>query len=705
MRRRITILSQAGGPAFGDIDLQNHIITNIGAAGTDFTATGGLTLADYLDADSIKIQGVNIDGDHLFPWNLRDWNAQIAKIITGTASSQAIIVVLGDSWVNNTTAGTIANDLKARFGDAGVGWIDAVNYSDIQLPGVTVSRLGTWVDVTKTSAAVGVDLSHTTSLDVATPGSYSIAATANTFKIHYLKQAGGGTFTWSIDGGAATSVNTSNATTVFATTTISSLTSESHTLAITVTVAGTAGVTIMGVDAQRTQNGVRVHLLRSSGSETATWTQVNATIWEAGITALAPNLVGIMLGMNDCNHNVVPATYKSNLSTLATRALVAMPYAGVMLVGQGDAGFASTYPMTDYLDQEKALARSSSYAFVNVQKRTGTYAESLARGLQNGTAHFGADGYRLLAETVTGSLLQIGLNPLGNYSGISLFNGPIASTRGTIDAGAAAALTFVETWNDPTPGVHDLIRSTVYDTSSAAGSYFIRLSRNALNSVVFSVDKLGNVIGNTVMPGDGALGSPSLASSVHTTNGIYWGSSTVSIGIGAVSGLDVGATSIGFPGAMVGGASSYYTAGTSAAASGYYRMPLAGTVAWMNLAGTGVDTISMQAGANIGSYFNIALAHTLTHAVTDARAVYLSASYTGAYTITRYNYFDMLSPSLAGSAVITDATVFRFDDVVGTHKALGAGSTKTTPGTVDGWMKVNVNGTLYYVPMYTSTTA
>lgn len=43
-------LDLQGGMAFtsGDLDMANNIITNIGAAGTDFTATGGLTIADSL---------------------------------------------------------------------------------------------------------------------------------------------------------------------------------------------------------------------------------------------------------------------------------------------------------------------------------------------------------------------------------------------------------------------------------------------------------------------------------------------------------------------------------------------------------------------------------------------------------------------------------------------------------------------------------
>ena len=36
--------------------------------------------------------------------------------------------------------------------------------------------------------------------------------------------------------------------------------------------------------------------------------------------------------------------------------------------------------------------------------------------------------------------------------------------------------------------------------------------------------------------------------------------------------------------------------------------------------------------------------------------------------------------------------------------SLEAGTEKTTPTTVDGWIKIVVNGTIYYLPAYTSKT-
>lgn len=109
--------------------------------------------------------------------------------------------------------------------------------------------------------------------------------------------------------------------------------------------------------------------------------------------------------------------------------------------------------------------------------------------------------------------------------------------------------------------------------------------------------------------------------------------------------------------------------------------------------------------------FELEVSRTITGAVTDgyAGSLLLDPAYDAAtaQTVTRHNYIDVQNPALtgAGPAALTDACVFRFDAAAGTHKAVDSGTTKTTPGTVDAWVKVNINGTVYYQPCYTSKTS
>lgn len=73
-------------------------------------------------------------------------------------------------------------------------------------------------------------------------------------------------------------------------------------------------------------------------------------------------------------------------------------------------------------------------------------------------------------------------------------------------------------------------------------------------------------------------------------------------------------------------------------------------------------------------------------------------------TIARVNYFNLPNVQVEGVEV-TQAAVMRFDAPAGTHKAVDEGTIKSTPGTVNGWIKVNINGTIFYIPSYTSKTS
>jgi hypothetical protein len=87
-------------------------------------------------------------------------------------------------------------------------------------------------------------------------------------------------------------------------------------------------------------------------------------------------------------------------------------------------------------------------------------------------------------------------------------------------------------------------------------------------------------------------------------------------------------------------------------------------------------------------------------------AIQMTPTYTHASgaTLTRHNYFQIDNPVLT-NVTLTDAALFRFPAAAGTHKVIDSGTTKSSPGTVDAWVKVNINGTIYYMPAYTSKTS
>lgn len=143
---------------------------------------------------------------------------------------------------------------------------------------------------------------------------------------------------------------------------------------------------------------------------------------------------------------------------------------------------------------------------------------------------------------------------------------------------------------------------------------------------------------------------------------------------------------------------------------------------YASLAHDGTNLILSEVGGgniNINTADVAAASAVVAHIATSTIAGGVTDGYTGslritptytaatALTVTRHNYFDLNTPTLsgAGPAALTDACVFRFNAAAGTHKAVDGSSTKTTPGSVQAWVKWNVNGTIHYTPAYTSKTA
>ena len=120
---------------------------------------------------------------------------------------------------------------------------------------------------------------------------------------------------------------------------------------------------------------------------------------------------------------------------------------------------------------------------------------------------------------------------------------------------------------------------------------------------------------------------------------------------------------------------------------------------------TNLFTITSTSGAK-ATTFEAEATGALTGAVTDGIvAGFVSdPAYSGAQTVTRHNYVKLEDVAVSGSTV-SDACALWFDAAAATHKAVDGATTKTTPGGVDAWIKVNVAGTIHYAPLFLSKTA
>lgn len=369
----------------GDYFIMRDILeSNVGSK--DKRYTWGSIIADYLTTEPVN------------------WWGQLAKIETATSNEQAVLAVLGDSWTNNGyITQPLNNWLQTTYGNAGPGYVGiGMNHGSPDNSLAIMVRSGTWTDRDNIDSPVGkgVDIAEANSSDTSTPGQAAISgAIFNTAIIHFLKQSGGGDFRYRVDGGSWTTVSTSNASDLYSTVSITGLSTATHTMDIQISSAGSSGVTMFGIDLQRTGNGVRLLRIGNSGATAAQYASQNSTLWAAAWTALAPTAVAILLGTNDMSGNVAPSSFGGSIDTLCTRIQAAVPLADVFLLSPADNGLTGkTYTVSQYRDELRNAAVRNSALFIDTYRPIGSYTNGNSRGLYLNTSHLNANGGRVVAD-------------------------------------------------------------------------------------------------------------------------------------------------------------------------------------------------------------------------------------------------------------------------------------------------------------------
>ena len=343
---------------------------------------------------------------------LRQWQYKLAAHQGPVTGTKTVFAYIGDSWVaNNGIWNGLEVSLQSQFGNAGLGYVSFNTFESIQsFNGIyfaTRTTLGTWTERHKVAGALGPDLADATTTDTATPANRAILATAETMVLYYAKQSGGGTFRYKIDAGSWTTIDTSNATTAVATVSIATGSYAPHTLTVEIVSASTTGITLLGVDCQTSKDGVRIHKLGAGGATAQSFLDVDPVVWKASLTTLAPDVILITLGTNEDLQNVPPATLGSTLSTLIGLAQAAVPTADIVLVTPADNGQAGlTYTMDQYIAQERAIAVTGNFGFVDTYTAFGPYAAGNARGMYVNPTHPSVIGGRAIENLIESYLTQ-----------------------------------------------------------------------------------------------------------------------------------------------------------------------------------------------------------------------------------------------------------------------------------------------------------
>lgn len=351
---------------------------------------------------------------------LRSFRAAVAALDGGSLTTRASVVMLGDSWIGqNMITSPVRERLQRQFGNAGFGFVSFNTSAVVAGNGAqyhyTLSVPVDW-SVGVSSATPGPDTSAVVS---ATAGSTItlVAKDVTQLRLMFQRQAGGGVFSWSVDGGVPVEVDTSTGPAGPDLVAIPGLAAGQHTLLATV-VSG--AVTLCGAILDKGASGVQVHRVGLSGSNTGVWTRADATKWAAAIALLNPSVITITLGVNDSGSTINATAAAANISTLVDRIRAVLPLTDIVLVPQADVADATgapNYPTGDtiaaYAAAYEALAITRGLGFVPVTANFGTAVESVALGLyQAGDyRHPTPLGGRIIADLVIDHLLH-GIRPL-----------------------------------------------------------------------------------------------------------------------------------------------------------------------------------------------------------------------------------------------------------------------------------------------------
>jgi lysophospholipase L1-like esterase len=339
--------------------------------------------------------------------NLKNWRRTLNNVVKSGAGT-AKLLLIGDS--NTEAASRLYTPLKTYLANSAtnnsIGW---VGFADqVAVSNLTIVEGGTWATSTYVSGlslASKVSSTAASTLTIATSSS-----TYNICRIHYRITPGGGTFSWNMDGGGATSVSTSG-TAGTGVVTISGLANTTHSLVLTV-VSGT--VELYGMVADANEVGVQIYKAGRSASTTANWaTNTVTTTWKQGLKDVAPDLVIVQLGSNDVFFGNTVASYRTNL-----RAVVGSIHemlgdtVDIMLVACADYGGA--FPADDngeFRDVVRQVAYDSSLVYLSLFDIHKTGARNLIDGVTSDNVHWTSlggyinSGYigHALTKTISGA--------------------------------------------------------------------------------------------------------------------------------------------------------------------------------------------------------------------------------------------------------------------------------------------------------------
>lgn len=357
------------------------------------------------------------------PLLLRSFNTGIANSLQRT-TNQSVIMWIGDSW-GPGWYDNLREKYRQQYVHGGDGFYTITTntsfpsgavwsvYSAVAAndSGAGFSLSGSW---TNNEAGSGPNLLTATTHDLA--GGITFTSRVSRFSIIYKVQAGGGTFTYSQDGGAAVPVVTAGASGLFTNVFTPSLTYGLHTLDIAITDVGTTGVEIAGVDMQNEGYGPRIHGLSVASSSSGTWANTTSNVWVSALRCLNPDTVFLSHGgITDKNGNIPIANYRTNTELIEQRLKAALPTADLIYVSQAESMATNLHSVSEYLAVQREIAITNRHNFIDNYGLFGAYSVSTNMGLWADHLHPSRIGYKSLFQRLNNFLGDGGIH-FGSFS-------------------------------------------------------------------------------------------------------------------------------------------------------------------------------------------------------------------------------------------------------------------------------------------------
>lgn len=327
---------------------------------------GRLTWVAGIDSTAVPVPEIPFVVGEYF---LRETRMRRRKLKLGE-STQLIVATVGDSYTYNNSRWTqrVYNTLCDDLGQGAKGWCGFGKSSSSYIQGNiqditqtdTVDYTGSWNFHLKAST-FSPDICDAYSSSVGAQINVVGEANVGSVILHYL--GGSATCRYRWDGGSWTNLSLSGSG--HQTASLTGFPSTAWGLDIEV-VSGTC--TLGGIDIQSTADGIVWHKIAATGSTAERYaTVIGATNWEAGLTALNPHLVMIMLGTNDRTAGTTPTTYNGYMQTIIDRVQAAASDADIFLIAVPENGISATYPTSDYTSEQYDLSVAEQCAFLDLQ--------------------------------------------------------------------------------------------------------------------------------------------------------------------------------------------------------------------------------------------------------------------------------------------------------------------------------------------------